>query len=172
MWLLWLHGPHVTHQAPLSRDSPGKNTGVGGHFLLHSSLVADDDRNSPYCILSPRAWCEYKRQKRQGSKSRWLVARFGGRELTWAERCVFQNKALQPAYVPWCRWVCFCVPPVISHSSWAREDRGRDMRESFYTEHPAHNCLLIPKLDAAAVYALQMFFLFFFCVCVFFFFFC
>ena len=24
----------VAHQAPLSRDSPGKNTGVGCHFLL------------------------------------------------------------------------------------------------------------------------------------------
>ena len=29
---VWLF---VAHQAPLSMDSPGKNTGVGCHFLLH-----------------------------------------------------------------------------------------------------------------------------------------
>ena len=28
--------PHgLAHQAPLPMDSPGKNTGVGCHFLLH-----------------------------------------------------------------------------------------------------------------------------------------
>ena len=30
LWTLWA----ITHQAPLSIDSPGKNTGVGCHFLL------------------------------------------------------------------------------------------------------------------------------------------
>ena len=29
----------AAHQAPLSWDSPGKNTGVGCHFLLHCMKV-------------------------------------------------------------------------------------------------------------------------------------
>ena len=29
----------VAHQAPLSMDSPGENTGVGGHFLLQGIFL-------------------------------------------------------------------------------------------------------------------------------------
>ena len=31
---------YIAHQAPLSWDFPGKNTGVGCHFLLHGIFPA------------------------------------------------------------------------------------------------------------------------------------
>ena len=34
-------GSSVAHQAPLSMDSPGKNTGVGCHILLQGIFLKD-----------------------------------------------------------------------------------------------------------------------------------
>ena len=38
----------VARQAPLSWDSPGKNTGVGGHFLLQKEGVRHENNHSVY----------------------------------------------------------------------------------------------------------------------------
>ena len=41
-------GPPVAHQPPLSMDFPGKNTGVGCHFLLPPGDIPD-----PGALLNP-----------------------------------------------------------------------------------------------------------------------
>ena len=44
---LWI----VARQAPLSMEFPGKNAGVGCHFLLHTKLWGD-----PYSWRNPWSW--------------------------------------------------------------------------------------------------------------------
>ena len=39
----------AAHQAPLSRDSPGKNTGVGCHFLLQCRKVKSESEVAQSC---------------------------------------------------------------------------------------------------------------------------
>ena len=39
----------AAHQAPLSRDSPGKNTGVGCHFLLQCMKVRSESEVAQLC---------------------------------------------------------------------------------------------------------------------------
>ena len=39
----------VAHQAPLSMDSPGKNTGVGCHFLLQCMKVKSESEVAQSC---------------------------------------------------------------------------------------------------------------------------
>ena len=40
----------AAHQAPLSRDSPGKNTGVGCHFLLQRMKVKSESEVAQSCL--------------------------------------------------------------------------------------------------------------------------
>ena len=40
----------VAHQAPLSLDSPGKNTGVGCHFLLQCMKVKSESEVTQSCL--------------------------------------------------------------------------------------------------------------------------
>ena len=49
--LLWPHGQYVAHQLPLSMGFPGKNTGVGCHFLLWGSFTI---QVSNPCLLHRR----------------------------------------------------------------------------------------------------------------------
>ena len=48
---LWI----VARQAPLSRDSPGKNTGVGSHALLQGIFLTQRLNLSPLCLLQWQA---------------------------------------------------------------------------------------------------------------------
>ena len=41
----------VAHQAPLSRNSPGKNTGVGCHFLLQGTFQTQGSNPGLLCLL-------------------------------------------------------------------------------------------------------------------------
>ena len=41
----------VAHQAPLSMDSPGKNTGVGCHFLLQGVFLTQGSNLCLLCLL-------------------------------------------------------------------------------------------------------------------------
>ena len=78
----------VAHQASLSMDFPGKNTGVGSHFLLQGLFPTQGSnpgllcyRQIPYHLShkgSPR--CPYKRQKRRHREKRRLQD--GGRNLS------------------------------------------------------------------------------------------
>ena len=46
--------PEMTaHQAPLSWDSPGKNTGVGCHFLLQCMKVKSEREVAQSCLTLP-----------------------------------------------------------------------------------------------------------------------
>ena len=40
----------AAHQAPLSRDSPGKNTGAGCHFLLQRMKVKSESEVAQSCL--------------------------------------------------------------------------------------------------------------------------
>ena len=44
----------VARQAPLSWDSPGKNTGVGCHFLLQGIFLTQGSNPSHLCLLNWR----------------------------------------------------------------------------------------------------------------------
>ena len=48
----------AAHQAPLSRDSPGKNTGVGCHFLLQRMKVKSESEVAQSCLTlsNPMDW--------------------------------------------------------------------------------------------------------------------
>jgi len=41
----------VAHQAPLSMDSPGKDTGVGCHFLLEGIFLTQGSNLHLFCLL-------------------------------------------------------------------------------------------------------------------------
>ena len=41
----------VAHQAPLSWDSPGKNTGMGCHFLLQGIFLTQGSNPHLLCLL-------------------------------------------------------------------------------------------------------------------------
>ena len=49
---VWLRATPETaaHQAPPSRDSPGKNTGVGCHFLLQCMKVESESEVTQSCL--------------------------------------------------------------------------------------------------------------------------
>ena len=46
----------VAHQAPLSMDFPGKNTGVGCHFLLHCMKVKSESEVAQSCPTLATSW--------------------------------------------------------------------------------------------------------------------
>ena len=41
----------IAHQAPLSMDSPGKNTGVGCHAVLHGIFLTQGSNPRLFCLL-------------------------------------------------------------------------------------------------------------------------
>ena len=45
-----------THQAPLSWDSPGKNTGVGCHYLLQCTKVKSEREVAQLCLTLWTSW--------------------------------------------------------------------------------------------------------------------
>ena len=100
----------VAHQASLSMDFPGKNTGVGNHFLLQGLFPTQGSnpgllccRQIPYHLShkgSPR--CPYKRQKRRQREKRRLQEDVGrdqsdaARGSPWGSR-VQTQEPLEPA---------------------------------------------------------------------------
>ena len=60
---LWPHRLYVAHQAPLSWDSPGKNSGMGCHFLLRG--IFPTQRLNPRLLHLPILASRVRSQRRQ-----------------------------------------------------------------------------------------------------------
>ena len=72
----------VAHQAPPPWDSPGKNTGVGCHFLLQCMKVKIESEVAQLCLtLSDpyllKSVCRSKSNSKKQTWNNWLVQNWG-----------------------------------------------------------------------------------------------